>query len=84
MPQLLSDLVPYALLAVFLVCAGLYWTALGVLAHRTGRSAALWVVAGLATLGIGFVATYLLMVSRARRERLPPNLPRWVTYRSVV
>jgi hypothetical protein len=58
----------YVLLAAFCVFAGFYWTALAVLAHRTGRSWILWVVAGLATLAIGFVVSYFLMTSRVRTE----------------
>ena len=56
-----------ALLAVFFVCACAYWTSLGVLAHRQKQSAALWIIAGLATLAIGFIATYALMARRTRR-----------------
>jgi hypothetical protein len=55
-----------ALLIAFVVLAILYWTALGVLAHRTGRNWIVWVVAGLATFAIGFIVTYALMVSRVR------------------
>ena len=61
-PELLVN----ALLVVFFVCACVYWTALGIIAHRTGRSAALWIVAGLATLAVGFIVTYWLMATRAR------------------
>jgi NAD/NADP transhydrogenase beta subunit len=64
-----SVAVPFAtnvLLATFVVFALLYWTALGVLAHRTGRNWLVWVVAGLATFAIGFIVTYALMVSRTR------------------
>jgi len=57
-----------ALLAAFVVLVLLYWTALGVLAHRTGRNWIVWVVAGLATLAIGFFVTYALMVSRVRNR----------------
>jgi hypothetical protein len=64
----LSSIATYVLLAAFCVFAGFYWTALGVLAHRSGRSWILWVVAGLATLAIGFIVTYILMASRVRNE----------------
>jgi hypothetical protein len=57
------------LIAAFVACALLYWTCLGILAHRTGRNWIVWVVAGLATLAIGFIVTYVLMVSRARRRQ---------------
>jgi len=63
-----GQLLIYALLAAFFACACLYWVSLGVLARRTGRSAALWIVAGLATLAIGFIVTYILMATRVRRE----------------
>jgi hypothetical protein len=63
-----SGFLTNALLAVFFVFACFYWTSLGVLAHRLGQSAAIWIVAGLATFAIGFIATYLMMGSRARRE----------------
>jgi hypothetical protein len=56
------------LLAAFAGFACVYWVALGVLAHRTGRSRILWIVLGLATLALGFVVSYILMVSRVRRE----------------
>ena len=56
------------LLAAFAVFACVYWVALGVLAHRTGRSWILWIVLGLATLALGFVVSYILMVSRVRRQ----------------
>lgn len=55
-----------ALVIAFVVLALLYWMALGVLAHRTGRNWIVWVVAGLATFAIGFIVTYALMVSRVR------------------
>ena len=61
-----TPFVANALLMAFIVLAFLYWTALGVLAHRTGRNWIVWVVAGLATLAIGFIVTYALMVSRVR------------------
>ena len=63
-----TSLLTNTLLVVFFVCACVYWTSLGVLAHRLKQSAAIWVVAGLATLAIGFIATYVMMASRARRE----------------
>jgi hypothetical protein len=50
----------------FAVC---YWWSLGVLARRTGRSAPLWIVAGLATLAIGFFVTYVLMWRNVRAAR---------------
>jgi hypothetical protein len=56
------------LLAAFCVCACFYWTALGVLAHRSGRNWVLWVVLGLATLAIGFIVSYILMASRMRGD----------------
>jgi hypothetical protein len=63
-PALLTN----ALLAVFFVCACAYWTSLGILAHRLRQSAVIWILAGLATLAIGFIATYLMMARRAHRE----------------
>ena len=74
-----TALLTNALLAAFFVCACVYWTSLGVLAHRLKRSAAIWVVAGLATLAIGFVATYLMMTSRVRRELQPSSASRQST-----
>lgn len=65
-----APFVTNALLAAFVALALLYWTALGVLAHRTGRNWIVWVVAGLATLAIGFIVTYGLMVSRVRSPKL--------------
>jgi hypothetical protein len=62
----LPSIATVVLLAAFCVFAGVYWTALGVLAHRIGRSWILWVVVGLATLAIGFIVTYVLMASRVR------------------
>ena len=62
----LPVLVANALLISFCVFAFAYWTSLGVLAHRTGRNWILWVAAGLATLALGFVATYILMRSHVR------------------
>ena len=64
----LPSVVSYFFIAVFYVFACCYWAALGVLAQRTGRSWVLWVVAGLATLALGFFVSYVLMVSRVRRE----------------
>jgi hypothetical protein len=64
----LPSVATYILLAAFCLFAGFYWTALGVLAHRSGRSWILWVVVGLATLAIGFIVTYILMASRVRTE----------------
>ncbi len=52
-----------AAFAAFAVC---YWWSLGVLAHRTGRNAAVWIVAGLATLAIGFFVTYVAMWRNVR------------------
>ncbi len=68
----LPSVVSYLFMAVFYVFACFYWAALGVLAQRTGRSWVLWVVAGLATLAVGFFVSYLLMTSRARRELSGP------------
>jgi hypothetical protein len=65
---LLPSVVINVLLAAFYVFACFYWTALGVLAHRTGRSWVIWVVAGLATLALGFIASYILMASRVRKK----------------
>ena len=56
------------LMSVFYVSGCFYWTALGVLAHRLRSSWILWVVIGIATLAIGFVASYLMMASRVRIE----------------
>ena len=56
------------LAAAFYVFACFYWTSLGVLAHRLRRSAALWVVVGLATLALGFIVSYVLMATRVRAE----------------
>jgi len=56
------------LLAAFCVFGCLYWTALGVLAQRTGRSWVLWIVVGLATLALGFIVSYILMASRVQTE----------------
>jgi hypothetical protein len=64
----LPSAVTNVLLAVFAVFACFYWVALGVLAHRTGRNWILWIVLGLATLALGFIVSYILMVSRVRRE----------------
>ena len=64
----LPSVVINVLLAAFYVFACFYWTALGVLAHRTGRSWVIWVVAGLATLALGFIASYILMASRVRKK----------------
>ena len=61
-----APFVANALIAAFVVLALLYWTALAVLAKRTGRNWIVWVVAGLATFAIGFIVTYALMVSRVR------------------
>ncbi len=69
---LLPTVVTNVLLAAFCVFACLYWTALGVLAHRIGQSWIIWLVAGLATLALGFIATYILMASRVRRELIDP------------
>ncbi|HSC15286.1 MAG TPA: hypothetical protein VLI71_09235 [Gammaproteobacteria bacterium] len=66
-----SGVVYNFLLAAFYVCACLYWTAVGVLAHRLQRSWILWVVVGLATLAIGFFATYILLAVRVRKELAP-------------
>jgi hypothetical protein len=64
----LASIATNVLLAAFCVFAGFYWTALGVLAHRIGQSWILWIVAGLATLAIGFIVTYILITSRVRTE----------------
>jgi hypothetical protein len=56
------------LVAAFCVFACFYWAALGVLAHRTGRSWLLWVGVGLVTLALGFIVSYALMASRVRTE----------------
>ena len=64
--NLLLELVANLLLAAFYGFAWLYWTALATLASRTGRSAPLWVAAGLATLAIGFVVSYVLMGNDVR------------------
>jgi hypothetical protein len=53
-------------LIAFCASAWSYWASLAVLAQRTGRSAAIWVAAGLATLAIGFFVTYILMIRRVR------------------
>ncbi len=55
-----------ATIAVFAVLAVCYWCALGVLAQRTGRSPALWIVAGLATLALGFFVSYVAMWRNVR------------------
>jgi hypothetical protein len=65
-----APVVANALIAAFVVLALLYWTALAVLAKRTGRNWIIWVVAGLVTLAIGFIVTYALMVSRVRSPKL--------------
>lgn len=57
-----------ALMIVFYVFGCFYWTAVGVLAHRLRSSWVLWVVIGLVTLAIGFVATYIVMAARVRSE----------------
>ncbi len=54
------------LIAVFCAFTVCYWWSLGVLARRTGRNAALWIAAGLATLAIGFFVTYVLMWRNVR------------------
>jgi hypothetical protein len=64
----LPSAVTNLLLAAFVGFACLYWVALGVLAHRTGRSWILWIVLGLAALALGFVVSYILMASRVRSE----------------
>lgn len=65
---LMPVVVANSLLIAFYLFACVYWTSLGVLAHRTGRSWILWIAAGLATLALGFVATYILMRSRVRAK----------------
>jgi hypothetical protein len=55
-------------MAAFYVAACFYWTSLAVLADRIGRSWITWVVAGLATLAVGFIGSYFLMASRVRIE----------------
>ena len=64
----LASVATNVLLAAFCVFACLYWTALGVLAHRIGQSWVIWLVAGLATLALGFIATYVLMATRVRTK----------------
>jgi hypothetical protein len=64
-----SSVVSNLFLAAFYVFACFYWSALAVLAQRTGRSWILWVVAGLATLAIGFFVSYVLMARHVRRAR---------------
>src|SRR5688572_1869624 len=66
--SLMPGVVANSLLIAFYLSACVYWTSLGVLAHRTGRSWILWIAAGLATLALGFVATYILMRSRVRAK----------------
>ena len=61
------------LAAAFYVCACFYWTAVGVLARRLQRNWILWVVVGLATLALGFFATYVLMAIRVRNELAAAN-----------
>jgi len=68
----LASVVTNVLLAAFCVFAGFYWTALCVLARRIGQNWVIWLVAGLATLALGFIATYLLMARRVRRELSGP------------
>ena len=64
----LQSVVTDVLLAAFCVFACFYWTALGVLAHRVGRSWVVWVVAGLATLALGFIVSYILMAGHVRKK----------------
>lgn len=66
-----AEVVYDVLATAFYVCACFYWTAVGVLAHRLQRSWILWVAVGLATLAIGFFATYILLVIRMRNELAP-------------
>ena len=66
-----SGVVYNFLLAAFYVCACFYWTAVAVLSHRLRRSWILWLAIGLATLAIGFFATYILLAIRARKELAP-------------
>jgi hypothetical protein len=68
----LPVLVTNSLLLVFYAFACAYWTSLGVLAHRTGRSWIIWVVAGLATLALGFVATYIIIGNDVRSKLSKP------------
>ncbi len=56
------------LVALFCVFAFIYWVALGVLAHRTGRNWVRWMALGLVTLAIGFIVSYILMATRVRGE----------------
>jgi hypothetical protein len=64
-PSVVSNL----FLASFYVFACFYWAALAVLAQRTGRNWVRWVVAGLATLALGFFVSYVLMARHARKAR---------------
>jgi hypothetical protein len=69
---LLPLFITNSLLLVFYAFACAYWTSLGVLAHRTGRSWVVWVVAGLATLALGFVATYIVIGNDVRSKLSKP------------
>ena len=69
--SLLPGIVYDGLLAAFYISACFYWTAVGVLAHRLRLNWILWVVVGLATLALGFFATYVWLVIRVRNVIRP-------------
>lgn len=66
--SMVLGLIANLLLVAFYGFAWLYWTSLATLASRTGRSAPIWVAAGLATFAIGFIVSYVIMGNDVRAE----------------